>query len=493
MTTIEASPASVTEQAADALILGVGADDALVAHPLVPQALLDAVAPAAKGLDASGKLGKTVVVPGALLSSDLFDGDGYRRVVLVGIGKGDHEALRQAAGAAARAAGSKPQRVVVALPFANDREASAIAEGAALGAYAFTDYKSSDEDAERAETAWVVPGASDAAIERAKTIAAAVAGVRDLVNTPPLDLYPAALAAVAQDLGSQVGCDVRVWEPEQLAQEGFGGILAVGMGSSRLPRLVRIAWTPEGADQTVAIVGKGITFDTGGISLKPSKSMETMKSDMAGAASVLHTVVAAARAQLPVNVVGWLCIAENMPSGTAQRPSDVIRIYNGTTVEVLNTDAEGRLVLADGLARAAEEEPDLLLDIATLTGAQGLALGTRTSAVMGHDEPRAEVVAAADAAGELMWPMPMPEHLYEGIKSKVADIQNMGDPSGGGMLTAAIFLEKFVGDRPWAHLDIARPAFNEGGAWGYTVPGGTGHGVRTLFEVLERRAGTALQ
>ena len=313
--------------------------------------------------------------------------------------------------------------------------------------------------------------------------------MRDLVNTPPVDLYPASFAEAAQGFAEQLGCEIRVWEPQQLVDEGFGGILAVGMGSSRLPRLVRIAWAPEGAKETVALVGKGITFDTGGISLKPPKAMETMKSDMAGAAAVMHVVLAAARAKLPIGVTAWLCLAENMPSGTAQRPSDVIKTYSGTTVEVLNTDAEGRLVLADGLARAVEEKPSAVIDVATLTGAQGLALGTRTSAVMGTEDLRAEVIAAAEAAAEPMWPMPLPEHLREALDSKVADLQNMGDPNGGGMLTAGIFLREFVGDTPWAHLDIARPAFNEGGAYGEVVPGGTGVSVRTLFELLERRAG----
>src|SRR5690606_34783077 len=211
----------------------------------------------------------------------------------------------------------------------------------------------------------------------------------------------------------------------------------------------------------------------------------TMKSDMAGAAAVMHVVLAAARANLPIAVTGWLCLAENMPSGTAQRPSDVIRTYNGTTVEVLNTDAEGRLVLADGLARALEENPAVIIDVATLTGAQGMALGTQTSGVMGTEDARAEVIEAADAAGEPMWPMPLPAHLREPLTSKIADLQNMGDPNGGGMLTAGVFLKEFVGDSPWAHLDIARPAFNEGGPYGYIAPGGTGVSVRTLFELLE--------
>jgi leucyl aminopeptidase len=218
--------------------------------------------------------------------------------------------------------------------------------------------------------------------------------------------------------------------------------------------------------------------------------MVAMKSDMAGAAAVLGTVLAAARLKLPVAVTGWLCLAENMPSGTAQRPSDVITIRGGKTVEVLNTDAEGRLVLADGLVAAIEEGPDVVLDVATLTGAQLVALGARVSAVMGTDDVRDEVVAAAGRAGEQFWPMPLPTELRESLSSKVADIANIGERHGG-MLVAGLFLKDFVGQTPWAHLDIAGPAFNEQTAFGYTPVGGTGVAVRTLLELVEARAGRA--
>lgn len=490
MTSLAGTPSAIADLKADALILGLDRQGAVAAHPQVAPAIVDAIGSAAAALDPSGKRGKVTVLPGTVVPADALGADaGYSRVVLVGLGDATEGDLRYAAGAASRSCGKHPASVVVAIPAATDREHAAIAEGAVLGAYSFTGYKKDAPDHEDEGASWLVAGASDAAIERAKILAGAIAGVRDLVNTPPVDLYPASFAEAAQGFAEQLGCEIRVWEPQQLVDEGFGGILAVGMGSSRLPRLVRIAWAPEGAKETVALVGKGITFDTGGISLKPPKAMETMKSDMAGAAAVMHVVLAAARAKLPIGVTAWLCLAENMPSGTAQRPSDVIKTYSGTTVEVLNTDAEGRLVLADGLARAVEEKPSAVIDVATLTGAQGLALGTRTSAVMGTEDLRAEVIAAAEAAAEPMWPMPLPEHLREALDSKVADLQNMGDPNGGGMLTAGIFLREFVGDTPWAHLDIARPAFNEGGAYGEVVPGGTGVSVRTLFELLERRAG----
>ncbi|WP_084130573.1 leucyl aminopeptidase [Demequina sp. NBRC 110055] len=479
MTSMNATSTAVSTLAADALILGY--DGEITAHDLLDDSVRASLGEAAASLEASKKLGSTTVLPGTSVEA--------KRVVIVGIGDGSEGNLREAAGAAARAIGTRPATVVVALPATTDGEYAAIAEGAVLGAYTFNAYKSDDELAGYHGPDWLIAGASDAAIDRARIIAGAVAGARDLVNTPPLDMFPAAVADVAQQYGESHGITVEVWEPQRLAEEGFGGLLAVGMGSSRLPRLVKVEWAPEAAAQHVAIIGKGITFDTGGISLKPSKSMETMKSDMSGSAAVLHTVIAAAQAKLPVKVTGWLCLAENMPSGTAQRPSDVIRIYGGKTVEVLNTDAEGRLVMADGLARAVEDNPDVVLDIATLTGAQGVALGTRTSGVMGDDAIRTEIVDAAGEANELFWPMPLPDHLRESVKSKIADLQNIGDPQGGGMLSAGAFLQEFVGETPWAHLDVARPAFNEGAPWGYTPAGATGAGVRTLFRFLEKRAG----
>jgi leucyl aminopeptidase len=309
---------------------------------------------------------------------------------------------------------------------------------------------------------------------------------------------------------------VTVLDERRLARGGYGGLLAVGKGSTRGPRLVRLDYAPAGATVSVALVGKGVTFDSGGLSIKPAAGMEAMKSDMSGAAAVLQTVVAAASLELPVRVSGWLALAENMPSGSAQRPSDVITIRGGRTVEVLNTDAEGRLVLADALVAAGETDPDLMVDVATLTGAQMVALGNRISAVMANDDAlRDRVHAAADSAGEQFWPMPLPAELRASMDSTVADIANMGERYGG-MLVAGLFLSEFVAKRdnpaengntdgdgdgdgdgdaagngsagepiPWAHLDIAGPAFNTGSAHGYTPVGGTGVAVRTLLSLLE--------
>ena len=316
----------------------------------------------------------------------------------------------------------------------------------------------------------IVHTAHEDAASRARILAEAMTLVRDLVNTAPADMVPADLAAVAEQAAAAHGLGVQVLDENELAKEGFGGILAVGMGSVHPPRLVRLEYTHPDAARTVVFAGKGITFDSGGLSLKPPKAMETMKADMSGAAAVLGALQAIAELGPAVNVVGYLSLAENMPGGGAQRPSDVITIYGGKTVEVLNTDAEGRLVLADALARSGADGPSLLIDVATLTGAQTVALGNRTAGVMASDDSLAAQVAdSARRAGEAMWPMPLPEDLRKGLDSTVADIANVSGDRGGGMLVAGLFLREFVpaGVR-WAHLDIAGPAYNDGGPYGYS-------------------------
>jgi leucyl aminopeptidase len=279
--------------------------------------------------------------------------------------------------------------------------------------------------------------------------------------------------------------DFEALDETALARGGYGGLTGVGQGSVHPPRLVRLGYRSAGATKTVVFCGKGITFDSGGLSLKPPKSMETMKSDMSGAAAVLGALQAIASLKLAVNVVGYLAMAENMPGGGAQRPSDVITIFGGKTVEVLNTDAEGRLVLADALARSAQDSPDLVIDVATLTGAQLVALGPRIAGVMGSDDEVAAAIAdAARRAGEQAWPMPLPEELRKGLDSTVADIANVTGDRYGGMLIGGLFLKEFVpvGVR-WAHVDIAGPAYNEGEPYGYTPKGGTGAAVRMLVQI----------
>jgi leucyl aminopeptidase len=425
-------------------------------------------------------------------------------VVAVGLGTEsglDTERLRRAAGAAVRdllsghsafrpkdtESGTPEHRVInLALPAGSAEQAEAVALGAMLGGYSFRRYRATPA----ADIELVLFTAEDDAAGRGRVLAEAMTLVRDLINTPPADLVPADLAEAATRVADTGGLAIQVLDESELAKEGYGGILAVGMGSVHPPRLVRLEYTHPEAAKTVVFVGKGITFDSGGLSLKPPKSMETMKSDMGGAAAVLGTLQAIAALRLPVNVVGYLCIAENMPGGHAQRPSDVITMYGGKTVEVLNTDAEGRLVMADALARSGADGPDLVVDVATLTGAQTVALGNRTAGVMGSsDSVAAAVAAAAKRAGEAMWPMPMPEDLRKGLDSPVADIANVTADRSGGMLVAAHFLREFAPTGvAWAHLDIAGPAYNDGGPYGYTPKGGTGAAVRTLVQVAQDMA-----
>ena len=411
----------------------------------------------------------------------------------------DHESLRRAAGAAARALAGTA-KVGLVLPAETPEDAAGVAEGALLGAYAFRSFRVTSLDRNRppVESFTLISGAArdravKAAAARAGTVVEAVHLARDWVNMPPGDLPPAELAARAVTAAKAAGVTVEVLDEKALKKAGFGGVLGVGQGSSRPPRLVKLSYRGGRGKTNLALVGKGITFDSGGLSLKPSTAMEWMKSDMGGAAAIIAAITAIARLGLKVNVTAWAPMAENMPSGSAQRPSDVLTIYGGTTVEVLNTDAEGRLVLADGIARASEDEPDILIDVATLTGAQLVALGARTSGVMANDDALQQaIVAAAGEAGEQMWPMPLPVELRTAMESTVADIANMGDKYGG-MLTAGLFLKEFVGPGiRWAHLDIAGPSYNDAAPHGYTPKGGTGHPVRTLVRLAEQLADGAL-
>ena len=404
--------------------------------------------------------------------------------------------LRRAAGAAVRAVVSPggngqpgQRRIALALPARDQVEAEAVALGALLGSYTFRRYRS--EPAAQV-TLTLLAGGSHAAeaARRAEVLATAVNLVRDLVNTGPSDLVPATFADRAGQIAAEAGMDIAVLDEEALAGGGYGGILGVGQGSVHPPRLVRLEYAPPQASKVLVLAGKGITFDSGGLSLKPAKAMETMKSDMGGAAAVLGAMQAIAALGLSVRVIGYLPLAENMPSGTAQRPSDVLTIYGGTTVEVLNTDAEGRLVLADALARSESDSPDVLVDVATLTGAQVVSLGPRVAGVMANDDAlRDAVVDAAGRAGEAMWPMPLPDELRKGLESSVADLTNVAPDRNGGMLVAGLFLREFVppGAR-WAHLDIAGPSYNDGSPHGYTPKGGTGAATRALVQIAQDMA-----
>lgn len=413
-------------------------------------------------------------------------------LVIAGLGSSKDlsaEVLRRTAGSVTQQNRSSIKTIAFALPVEDEAGSLAVAQGAALGAYRYTAHRSNrSASQELSEIQVLTPLAKELtkhkASENVITLVDATNLVRDLVNAPPNEIYPESFVSHIKAALRGTPIKVSVLDEKALAQQGYGGILAVGQGSVRPPRLVKLTYTPAHAEKHCAFVGKGITFDSGGLSLKPAKSMETMKSDMAGAATVLAIVVAAAKLKLNVRITAILCLAENMPSGSAQRPSDVIVAKGGKTIEVLNTDAEGRLVLADGLVAAEADNPDYLIDLATLTGAQVVALGTRISAVMGNDAALSTALqSSAQASGEQIWPMPLPAELRPSLDSRIADIANIGDRFGG-MLVAGLFLKEFVAHTPWAHLDIAGPAFNEGPAYGYTPSGGTGVMVRTALDFL---------
>ncbi|MFD4578095.1 leucyl aminopeptidase [Streptomyces sp. NPDC058417] len=507
MTALTLSTAAAPGLRADAIVIGVAKGAAPKSGDLVVAPGADAVAQAYDGrlagvletLGATGAEGEVTKLPAPA---------GFKTPLVLAVGLGtepekdasyDAEALRRAAGVAARTlAGAK--KAAFLLPLTDAADLGAVAEGVALGAYSFDTYKEQNKDAKarggKAPLAEAVllgakprDAAHKAAVARATAVTEELNRARDLINTPPNDLDPEAFAAIAQTAAKEHGIKIQVLDEKALAKGGYGGILGVGAGSAATPRLVKLSYTASKAKKHLAFVGKGITYDSGGISLKPAGHNETMKCDMSGAAAVFAAVVAVARLGLDVNVTGWLALAENMPSGSATRPGDVLRMFSGKTVEVLNTDAEGRLVLADALWAASQEKPDAIVDVATLTGAMMLALGSRTFGVMANDEAfRTAVHEAAEEVGEPAWPMPLPEHLRKGMDSQVADIANMGERMGGG-LVAGLFLREFVGEGiSWAHLDIAGPAFNEGGPFGYTPKGGTGTAVRTLVRLAELTA-----
>ncbi|GAA5058485.1 leucyl aminopeptidase [Nocardia callitridis] len=415
---------------------------------------------------------------------------GVRSVLAVGLGAADAvdaEQIRRSAGVAARSLVGTDS-VVTTL---SGLDLGAAAEGFYLGAYSFTAFKSSKsapkpDEGPLAKVALLVPDSDfdEAELTRARLVAEAVATARDFVNTPPSHLFPAEFADRAQVLAEGAGLTVEVLDEKALEAGGYGGIIGVGKGSSRPPRLIRISY--DGGPKKVALVGKGVTFDTGGISIKPAANMENMTSDMGGAAAVIATTLVAARLGLPVSVTATVPMAENMPSATAQRPGDVLTQYGGTTVEVLNTDAEGRLILADAIVRAGEDEPDYLIDVATLTGAQMVALGTRTPGVLGTEDFRDRVARISRSVGENGWAMPFPAELRADLNSKIADLANVAPHRYGGMLSAGLFLKEFVPEGvQWAHLDVAGPAYNTGGPFGYIPKGGTGVPVRTLISVIE--------
>jgi leucyl aminopeptidase len=419
-----------------------------------------------------------------------------RRLLLVGLGqRGAFSAgrLREvAAGVAHRARELKVERYSFDLPtpegLALADAAQALVEGSMLSLYRFDQYKTTlgPDDQHAIAELTIVSGIEDGAVERGATVGAAIArGValaRDLANGPSNDITPTKLGEEAQALGERTGVQVTVLGPDELREQGFGGILGVAQGSQQPPRFIILEHGPSDAP-TVCLVGKGITFDTGGISIKPAEGMDNMKMDMGGAAAVLGAMQVVGELNLPLHVVGLISAAENMPSGTAYRPGDIIKTLSGKTIEVLNTDAEGRIVLADALFYAQRYQPDGIIDLATLTGAIMVALGAHAIGVMSNDDGLCErVLRAGEASGERAWRMPLWEPYQEMVKSHIADVRNSTGRAGGA-ITAAAFLSNFVGDYPWVHMDIAGTAWTDK-PLPYAPKGATGVGVRLLVQAL---------
>jgi leucyl aminopeptidase len=439
---------------------------------------LEAIGSFLDAKDFKGKAGQTLFVPTP-------DGPAPE-VLLVGLGEDvDAESLRRAAGTAARAASR--YATVASLLHTVDIEGAiaAVVLGTQLGAYSFDEYRS--EPKERAFSTLILVGndVDDGGVLGANALASGISLARDLVNRPAADKPPAAIADIATGLHRDIS--VTVYDERQIEEMGFGGLVAVNRGSDRPARMVVMEYRPEGASRTVAFVGKGIVFDSGGLSIKSAANMETMKTDMAGAAAVMGAIKAIAEVGLAVNVIGVTPLTENLTGGSATRPGDVMRAYNGKTIEILNTDAEGRLVLADGLSLAAEGEPDLIVDIATLTGACKVALGASIGGLFALDDDAATTVASAAAsAGEKFWRLPIDKEYRSLVDSDIADMKNTGG-GWGGAITAALILSEFVGDVPWVHLDIAGPARADSNDH-YVSKGGSGFGVRTLYAVAEALA-----
>jgi leucyl aminopeptidase len=435
------------------------------------------------------------------------DGRGDEPAVLyVGCGAPDRvgvDTLRRAAAAVVRSAGRGGVAVLLVPGALAERTGSsearavqAITEGAILAAYRFVAHKSEDDSENIERFVLAGCGVEDSAlaegVRRGTAVGDAVCLARDLVNEPPSAMTPTRLAAAAvEHVADQPGVTLEVWDEDRIATERLGGLLGVARGSAEPPRLVKAAYEPadpvevDGRVPHVVLVGKGITFDSGGLSLKTAEGMTTMKTDMSGAAAVLAALSACGELGVRVRVTVIAPMTENMPGGRATKPGDVLTTRDGQTIEVLNTDAEGRLILADGLSLASELHPDAIVDLATLTGACVVALGGSIAGLFGSDDELiARVRAASETAGEPTWPLPLYDDYRPHIESEVADMKNVGKGGQAGAISAALLLARFVDGTPWVHLDIAGPARSEDDN-GVLTKGGTGYGVRTLLELLE--------
>ena len=406
--------------------------------------------------------------------------------IAVGLGEeASADSLRVAAGILARSLGSADRVTTSLHQVTVDGATRAVVEGLILGGYEFVTYKSKKQGSATVE----LIDADAIELQRAIVVAEAEVFARNLVNTPAADKAPHVLATLMIEQARAAKVASELWSEERLAAERIGGVLAVSAGSERPPCLLRLSYRPRRSKGTLALVGKGIVFDSGGLSIKSAENMETMKTDMSGAAAVAAAVVAIARLRIPLTVEAYLPITDNMPGGGATRPGDVITYRNGKTIEVLNTDAEGRLVLADGLILAAEGEPDLIVDIATLTGAMRIALGDRVAGLFGTDARDVDLVRGAGAfCGERFWEMPLVDDYSRLVESEIADMKNTGGRYGGA-IAAALILREFTSGRRWVHLDIAGPARADRPYWWFPK-GGTGFGTRTLIRLAELMAGS---
>ena len=465
--------------AEDVLVVGLrSTDDGPLVHaPGLRTAEQDTLTALARSVDAEGGIDscwRQGAPAGMSVSSVLFTGLGSEEVTA--------DRLREAAGFAALQT-SKAPRIVVALAESGD-DLKAVVEGTLLGTHRTT---KPGKPATLAPPEIAFLGhLEDAQVHHAVVAAEAVWRVRDLVTMPPNFLNPASFVEQVTQMAQGSSIEIEVYDEKRVAAEGLGGINAVGQGSLNPPRLMILRYQPAQPTRHVALVGKGITFDSGGLSLKAPNAMVGMKYDMTGAAVMAASTLAASALGGSIAITAYLCLAENMPSGSASRPNDVITIKGGKTVEILNTDAEGRLVMADGLSLASALNPDLIIDIATLTGAARIALGERYAGLMGTPEGVTEIEGAAATTGERVWAMPLPSELRALLSSDVADIANAKPGEVlGGMLLAGVFLREFVGEGiPWAHLDIAGPANNSSSAFGFTPKGASGALTRTILSVL---------
>ena len=472
---------------ADALVVGITPGKTLGVSGLSGATKTKALR-ALETLGATGKAGELFRLPGSTV------GVQASLVIAVGIGEG-LDGKREGAGVALRAlAGSK--KVIVALPIADETELMAVAESAALGAYQFVEFKSKAPAKGQVKSIAIAVAeprkvAMRNALAVSQVLVDATMKARDLINTPASHLHPADLAEAALEIVGGLPIKTEILDEHDLVAGGYGGIVGVGQGAADGPRLVRLAYRPKGAKLHIALVGKGITFDTGGYWLKPTTAMLGMQADMSGAAAVITATAAIAQLGIPVAITAYAACAENMVSSTAQRPTDIITIYGGKTVEVVNTDAEGRLVMADALVRSGEDRPDIVIDVATLTGAMVMSLGHRTAGFFSTDDSLADVLTQAGfESGEPFWRMPFIDHMKSALDSNIADMANVSASDRmGGAIVAALFLREFVpANVRWAHLDIAGPAFNESAPYGPIPKGGVGFAVRTLVRLAQHGA-----